>query len=139
MNENLWGTRESVAAAAPCFGSREDLIEALGEKAWAIFLARDGKLVLGAPKGDPDPEGCPCCSGVEAARLDGEGILLTGGCTIVAPSAMWGEGPQDERGFIIEHQGAHPELDGIVVITDYIPTPQEAEEIVWKAARRERQ
>ena len=135
--EWAWGTQESVAAAAQCFGSREELIEALEAKGWAVFLSRDGTSVMGAPKGNPIPGGCPCCSGVEAARIDGE-KLLTGGCAIVASSAMWGERPEEERGYVLDHQGALPELEGVTVVTDDIPTPCEAEEILRKAAARAR-
>jgi hypothetical protein len=98
------GTPESVAAAARCFGSREKLVRALKEKGWAVFIAKDGKSVVGAPKGSLIPGGCPCCSGVEGVRIDGK-LLLTGGCAISASSAMWGEGPREERGYLLVHQG----------------------------------
>jgi hypothetical protein len=127
------GTRESVAAAARCFGSRGELARALRAKGWAVFISKDGKSVVGAPKGKPVPGGCPCCSGVEAVRLDGK-KLLTGGCAISASSAMWGDGPKEERGYLLVHQGARPELDGVTVTVDEIPTPQEAEEIMHKIA-----
>ncbi len=130
-----WGTRESVAAAAKCFGSREELAEALDAKGWAVFVSTDGASVAGAPKGNPVPGGCPCCSGVEAAVLNGE-RLLTSGCAIFASSAMWGDGPEEKRGYLLVHQGAQPELDGISVTVDEIPTPQQAEEIMRDAAAR---
>jgi len=130
-----WGTQESVAAAARCFGSREEFADALEANGWAVFISTDGKSLAGAPKGSPVPGGCPCCSGVQAARLDGE-KLLTGECAISASSAMWGDGPKQERGFLLVHQGARPELDGVAVTVDKIPTPQEAEEIIRQAAAR---
>ena len=44
MSTQGWsrGTRESVAAAARCFGSREELADALEMKGWAVFLSTDG-------------------------------------------------------------------------------------------------
>lgn len=138
MSSREWsrGTRESVAEAAKCFGSREELAEALDEKGWAVFVSTDGTSVAGAPKGSPVPGGCPCCSGVEAVRIDGE-KLLTSGCAIFASSAMWGEGPKEERGYVLVHQGAEPEFDGVGVTVDEIPTPRQAEEIMREAVRRD--
>jgi hypothetical protein len=135
VSTNGWsrGTRESVAAAARCFGSREELARALEAKGWAVFISTDGKSVAGAPKGSPLPGGCPCCSGVEAVKLDGE-KLLSGECAIFASSAMWGDGPKEERGYLLVHQGARPELDGVSVTVDEIPTPKQAEEIMHKVA-----
>lgn len=137
MEAEEWsrGTRESVAAAARCFGSREELADALEAKGWAVFLSTDGTSMAGAPKGSPVPGGCPCCSGVDAVRLDGE-ELLTSECAIFASSAMWGDGPKEERGYLLVHQGARAELDGVTVKVDEIPTPQEAEEIMRKVAER---
>ena len=137
MSTQGWsrGTQESVAAAARCFGSREELADALEVKGWAVFVSTDGASMAGAPKGSPVPGGCPCCSGVEATRIDG-GMLLTSGCAIFASSAMWGDGPLEERGYLLVHQGAQPELDGVTVKVDEIPTPQEAEEIMRKVAER---
>ena len=91
MNEGSWGTRESVAASTRCFAGREELIEALELKGWAVFLAEDGNMVVGAPKGSPVPGECQSCSGVEGVRIDG-GLLLTGGCAIFVPPAVWGTG-----------------------------------------------
>jgi len=47
---------------------------------------------------------------------------------------MWGDGPKEERGYLLVHQGARPELDGVTVTVDEIPTPQEAEEIMRNVA-----
>ena len=135
MSTENWsrGTRESVAAAARCFGSREELARALEEKGWAVFVSTDGESVAGAPEGTPVPGGCPCCSGIEAVRLDGE-KLLSGEVAIFASAAMWGDGPKEERGYLLVHQGARPELDGVTVTVDEIPTPKQAEEIMRKVA-----
>lgn len=135
MSTQRWspGTRESVAAATRCFGSRGEFAEALEAKGWAVFVSKDGESVAGAPKESPVPGGYPCCSGVEAVRLDG-GKLLSGECAIFASSAMWGDGPKEDRGYLLVHQGARPELDGVTVTVDEIPTPQEAEEIMRKVA-----
>lgn len=137
MNEGSWGTRESVAASTRCFAGREELIEALELKGWAVFLAEDGNMVVGAPKGSPVPGECQSCSGVEGVRIDG-GLLLTGGCAIFVPPAVWGDGPKEERGYLLIHQGAEPAFDGIGVTVDEIPTPQQAEEIMRAAARRDK-
>ena len=62
MSTQGWsqGTRESVAAAARCFGSREELARAIEAKGWAVFVSTDGESVAGAPKGSPVGGGCPC-------------------------------------------------------------------------------
>ncbi len=134
--ESNWVTPEEIAANAPSFGSREEFTDTLEEKGWAVFVSADGGTVAGAPKGEPTEDGCPCCSGVEAVRLDGEGLMLTGGCAIFASSAMWGDGPGDGRGFLLVHQGAERELEGVEILVDEIPTPEQAEAIMREAAKR---
>ncbi|MDP9438749.1 MAG: hypothetical protein M3P49_08390 [Actinomycetota bacterium] len=133
--EHLWITPEEVAASAPRFGSREELVEVLEDKGWAVFVSADGGTVAGAPRGNPTRGGCLCCSGVEAVALDGEGLMLTGACAVFASSVMWG-GSEGVRGFTLVHQGANQELADVTVLTDELPTPEQAEEIMRQAAMR---
>lgn len=132
--ENPWVTPEEIAVSAPRYGSREELTDALEDKGWAVFVSADGETVAGAPRGNPTDGGCPCCSGVEAVRLDGEGSMLTGACAIFASSAMWGDGSEGTSGFALVHQGAERELEAVRVLVDEIPTPEQAEEIMREAA-----
>ena len=135
--EHPWVAPKEIAPSAPHYGSREELTDALEDKGWAVFVSADGETVAGAPRGNPTDGGCPCCSGVEAVRLDGEELMLTGACAIFASSAMWGDGSHGLRGFALVHQGAERELEAVQVLVNEIPTPEQAEQIMREAATGE--
>ncbi|MDP9480330.1 MAG: hypothetical protein M3R38_32490 [Actinomycetota bacterium] len=61
--------------------------------------------------------------------------MLTCACAVFASSAMWG-GSGGVCGFTLVHQGANQELADVTVLTDEIPTPEQAEGIVRQAASR---
>jgi hypothetical protein len=127
VSTEKWSRTTHESGAAKCFASREALVEALKAKGWAVFLSCLGEQVMGIPKGSPAPDYCPFCTF--------PGLSHPGLCAIFAYSPNWGDGPEEERGYVLQYQGLPLELDGITVKVDEMPTPQQAEEVIREERR----